>query len=112
MEARKERSDEDMVCMSSIHQAKGLEYKVVFVIWLADGMFPSHRVVESDDDSSMEEERRLFYVSVTRAKDYLYLTYPRVWQGAFNGQVIQHPSRFLEDIPPDLTEEWNVGVGW
>lgn len=107
----KPEKEEDAVVLSSVHQAKGLEYKVVFVIWLAEGMFPSKKVLESDDEeeSGLEEERRLFYVAVTRAKDELYLTYPMLWQGAFNGEVLQSNSRFLDSIPPDLTEEWKVG---
>ncbi|MDF1755428.1 MAG: ATP-dependent helicase [Verrucomicrobiales bacterium] len=112
VEAQKKKQDEDIVCLSSIHQAKGLEYKVVFVIWLADGMFPSKKVIESDDElgSGLEEERRLFYVAVTRAKDELYLMYPIIWHGAFNGDTLQRPSRFLEDLSPELTEEWKVGA--
>ena len=116
VEAAKEEKETDFVSLSSVHQAKGLEYKVVFVIWLADGMFPGNRVIEAcerdDSEEQMEEERRLFYVAITRAKDLLYLTYPKIWQGAFNGQVIQHPSRFLDDIPYALVEEWNVGRPW
>lgn len=104
--------NEDSVCLSSIHQAKGLEWSVVFCIWLADGMFPNNRVLEEDDEErrGLEEERRLFYVAVTRAKDELYLTYPRYWQGSYSGDVIQQPSRFLEEIPADLMEEWRIGV--
>ncbi|NLT72276.1 MAG: ATP-dependent helicase, partial [Verrucomicrobiaceae bacterium] len=104
----------EAVCLSSVHQAKGLEWKVVFCIWLADGMFPNKRVLEEDDtdESGLEEERRLFYVAVTRAKDELYLTYPQLWYGSFSGETLQYPSRFLDDIPPDLIEEWNVGSAW
>src|SRR5690606_21684001 len=104
----------ESVCLSSVHQAKGLEWKVVFCIWLADGMFPNKRVLEEDDtdESGLEEERRLFYVAVTRAKDELYLTYPQLWYGSFSGETLQYPSRFLDDIPPDLIEEWNVGSAW
>ncbi len=109
---QKKSNDTDVVTLSSVHQAKGLEYKVVFVIWLADGMFPSKKVIEHDDEdeSGLEEERRLFYVAVTRAEDQLYLMYPLVWQGSYTGEVIQRPSRFLEDLPTDLTEEWKVGA--
>lgn len=107
-------SDKESVCLSSVHQAKGLEWKVVFCIWLADGMFPNNRVLEEDDtdESGLEEERRLFYVAVTRARDELYLTYPQLWYGSFTGEVMQYPSRFLDDIPVDLMEEWNVGSAW
>ncbi len=112
--ATEEEPDKESVCLSSVHQAKGLEWKVVFCIWLADGMFPNNRVLDEDneDQSGLEEERRLFYVAVTRAKDELYLTYPILWYGSFSGEVLQHPSRFLEDIPVELMEEWNVGSIW
>src|SRR5205823_2416224 len=62
------RTDErDRVTLSSVHQAKGLEWKVVFVIWLVDGKFPTGRSLENPE--AIEEERRLFYVAITRAKD-------------------------------------------
>lgn len=114
VDAKNQEPDKESVCLSSVHQAKGLEWRAVFVVWLADGMFPNNRVIDDDDEdqSGLEEERRLFYVAVTRAKDELYLTYPLIWHGAFNGDVIQRPSRFLADIPTDLIEEWNVGTGW
>ncbi|MEO0414621.1 MAG: ATP-dependent helicase [Verrucomicrobiota bacterium] len=110
----KAQKDQECVCMSTVHQAKGLEWRVVFVIWLADGMFPSSRVLKEDDEeeTGLEEERRLFYVAVTRAKDELYLTYPMMWHGAFNGDVIQRPSRFIDSLESDLTEEWKIGTAW
>ncbi len=109
---RKKEQETNVVCLSSIHQAKGLEWKVVFVIWLAEGMFPNGRVLEDDyDGSGLEEERRLFYVAVTRAMDELYLTYPLIWPNAHSGQVMQSPSRFLEEIPSEQVEEWQVGRG-
>lgn len=112
----KGQNDDEAVCLSTVHQAKGLEWKVVFNIWLADGKFPSSRVLDEDEEldrhDGLEEERRLFYVAVTRARDELYLTYPLLWHGAFDGEVLQRQSRFLEDIPTDLTEEWNVGTSW
>ena len=98
----------EKITLSTIHQAKGLEWQAVFVIWLADGMFPSSRSLESVD--AMEEERRLFYVAVTRAKDELYLTYPAFWPVASAENRLQRPSRFLTEIPHDLVEEWHVGV--
>jgi DNA helicase-2/ATP-dependent DNA helicase PcrA len=114
VEATATQPDKESVCLSSVHQAKGLEWKVVFCVWLAEGMFPNSRVIEGDDDdeSGLEEERRLFYVAVTRAKDELYLTYPLLWHGSFTGDVLQRPSRFLDEIPTDLMEEWKVGTGW
>jgi DNA helicase-2/ATP-dependent DNA helicase PcrA len=104
-----EREDE-MVNLSSIHQAKGLEYSVVFIVWLTEGMFPGNRSMDSD--SSIEEERRLFYVSVTRAKDELYLTYPLIRSNANYGDAIQRRSRFLEEIPESLLEPWEVSLSY
>jgi len=103
-----QRAEEnDRVVLTSVHQAKGLEWKVVFVIWLADGKFPSSRSLESSD--AIEEERRLFYVSVTRAKDELYLTYPCVSYSQGYGDPLQRPSRFIAEVPRELLEEWQVG---
>jgi len=67
--------------LSSVHQAKGLEWSAVFVIWLAEGKFPSLRSLADANGNGEEEERRLFYVAVTRARDELYLAYPRVRPG-------------------------------
>jgi DNA helicase II / ATP-dependent DNA helicase PcrA len=102
--------DAEKVNLSSIHQAKGLEWKVVFVIWLTDGMFPSSRSLDSRE--SVEEERRLFYVAVTRAEDELYLTYPHLRMNAGYGEMMQQPSRFLAEIPSDLVEDWQVNTGF
>ncbi|HEX4085499.1 MAG TPA: ATP-dependent helicase [Chthoniobacteraceae bacterium] len=98
--------DDEMVNLSSVHQAKGLEWRVVFVIWMADGMFPSSRSLESND--AIEEERRLFYVAVTRARDELYLSYPLIRLNAGYGEMFQRPSRFLGEVPGGLLEEWSV----
>ena len=89
-------------------KAKGLEFEVVFVIMLCDGLFPSSRSTASHDGE--EEERRLFYVSVTRAKNELYLCYPLI-RGGFGqsgGDIYQSPSRFLAEIPKHLINEWNL----
>jgi DNA helicase-2/ATP-dependent DNA helicase PcrA len=71
--------------------------------------FPIGRILEADDQDMLEEERRLFYVALTRAKDELYLTYPMMNPKSYSGDVICRPSQFLEDLPQDLVEEWNVG---
>ena len=97
----------ERVTLTSVHQAKGLEWKVVFVIWLADGKFPSSRSLESSE--AVEEERRLFYVAVTRAMDELYLTYPCMSFNSAYGDPLQRPSRFLAEVPKTLIEEWEVG---
>ncbi|MCP5536716.1 MAG: ATP-dependent helicase [Akkermansiaceae bacterium] len=106
----KDGRKDDSIMLSSIHQAKGLEWKVVFVVWLADGMFPNRRVIDSGDMEMFEEERRLFYVAVTRAKDQLYLTYPMTNPKSYTGEYMTKPSRFLDAIPTDLTEEWQVSA--
>ena len=102
-------SDKEAVNLSTVHQAKGLEFHTVFVIWLTDGMFPSSRSLDTRD--ALEEERRLFYVAVTRARDELYLTYPQMRLGGGYGDVFQRPSRFLQEIPNDLVEDWQVRRG-
>jgi DNA helicase-2/ATP-dependent DNA helicase PcrA len=99
-------SDKEAVNLSSVHQAKGLEFHTVFVIWLTDGMFPSNRSLDTRD--ALEEERRLFYVAITRARDELYLTYPQMRLSGGYGDVFQRPSRFLQEIPNDLVEDWQV----
>ncbi len=108
----KAERDPEHVTLSSVHQAKGLEWKIVFVISLTDGMFPNGRVLDADDEAMLEEERRLFYVAITRAKDELYLTYPQINPRSYSGDVIQRPSRFLDDCPQELMEEWRVGGTW
>ena len=89
---------EDTVRLSTIHQSKGLEYPVVFVIGLADGAFPLQRAIDAGD---VEEERRLFYVAVTRAQDELWMTYPTV--SMVRGAMMKtRPSQFLRSIPEDF----------
>ncbi|MGA2542071.1 MAG: ATP-dependent helicase [Verrucomicrobiota bacterium] len=100
------RDDEDPIRLSTIHQAKGLEFEVVFVIMLCEGAFPSARSIEALDGE--EEERRLLYVAVTRARSQLYLTYPLLRVTAGSAELLQKPSRFLSEIPRDLIEEWNL----
>lgn len=99
-------SDKESVNLSSVHQAKGLEFHTVFVIWLTDGMFPSNRSLDTRD--ALEEERRLFYVAITRARDELYLAYPQMRLSGGYGDVFQRPSRFLQEIPNELVEDWQV----
>jgi DNA helicase II / ATP-dependent DNA helicase PcrA len=100
--------DSEAVTLTTAHQAKGLEWHTVFAVWLADGMFPNNRVIEEGGDSGLEEERRLFYVAVTRAKDELYLTYPVLNFQSRDGDILQRPSRFLQELPQELMETWNV----
>jgi DNA helicase II / ATP-dependent DNA helicase PcrA len=99
--------DEKLV-LSSVHQAKGLEWRAVFVVWLADGRFPSSQALK--DLRGEEEERRLFYVACTRARDELYLTYPVVAAPRDRERVVMKASRFLEELPaePGLFERWQL----
>ena len=110
VEAEQDRAEEDdeKIRLTTIHQAKGLEFKVVFVVMLCDGMFPSNRSLDSLDGE--EEERRLFYVAITRAQDELYLSYPmiRTVAGGGSDDMIQQPSRFLNELPGDLVDEWKL----
>jgi len=101
------QADSERIRLSTIHQAKGLEFDVVFAIMLCDGLCPSSRAIESLDGE--EEERRLFYVAITRAKTELYLSYPLFRAGyGGSGEMVQSPSRFLGEIPLELVEEWNL----
>lgn len=96
--------DGERLVLSTIHSAKGLEWQCVFVIWVVDGRFPSAYSFVSDEE--IEEERRLFYVAVTRAKRYLYLTYPINIYDKATGSVLSKPSRFLDAVPPSMLETW------
>jgi len=98
-----EHEHADMLHLSTVHQAKGLEWPVVFVIWAVEGMFPSSRSVgESENDA---EERRLFYVAVTRAKDELALCAPGMRRTRDGGVFFCKPSRFIKELPRGLIRE-------
>jgi DNA helicase II / ATP-dependent DNA helicase PcrA len=133
--------DDEKIVLSSVHQAKGLEWRVVFVIWLADGRFPSQRALRvpggiislppasaalealqipadlrpptSDPQELVipgeEEERRLFYVAVTRAKQELYLVFPVMARDRGGMDVLMEPSRFVRELPGDCYEKWVIG---
>jgi DNA helicase-2/ATP-dependent DNA helicase PcrA len=92
--------DEGLLTLSTIHSAKGLEWRAVFVIGLVDGRFPSLFNMRDQDD--VEEERRLLYVAVTRAKEHLYLSYPIDIYDRSTGMVLGKPSRFVEGLPEPL----------
>uniref|UniRef100_UPI00117DC660 3'-5' exonuclease n=1 Tax=Nitrospira cf. moscoviensis SBR1015 TaxID=96242 RepID=UPI00117DC660 len=96
-----DRDDERLV-LSTIHSAKGLEWQCVFVIWAVDGRFPSAYSFVADDE--LEEERRLFYVAVTRAKRHLFLTYPINVYDRTSGMLLSKPSRFLDHVSSDLLD--------
>lgn len=99
---------DDMLVLSTIHQAKGLEWPIVFVLWAADGRFPTAQSLRTPQD--LEEERRLFYVAVTRAADELYLLYPTLEEGREGPSKLLRPSRFLHEIDhaPAVFERWEI----
>ena len=96
--------------MSTIHQAKGLEWETVFVIHLASGQFPHNRSMGNRDE--FEEERRLFYVATTRAKKKLYLLYPITLYSHGTGMTFTNPSEFIRELETDLYDEWNIESGY
>ena len=88
------------------HASKGLEFDTVFIIGAEEGVFPHANSIEENTMDAIEEERRLFYVAMTRAKKKLYITRARQKSaGKDGGIIISKPSRFLKEIPVDLTEE-------
>jgi len=89
---------DNRVVLSTIHQAKGLEWSVVFIIWCAEGMLPLQRALKEPDGEA--EERRLFYVAATRAKDQLYLCYPVFDYTRGMGNLPLSPSRFIRELGP------------
>jgi DNA helicase-2/ATP-dependent DNA helicase PcrA len=95
------RSDEGLVTLMTLHNAKGLEYPTVFIVGLEDGVFPHSRAI---DEGGLEEERRLFYVGITRAMRQLYLTHARR-RAVFGAQTYGMRSRFLDEIPSELLDE-------
>ena len=92
--------DEGLVTLMTLHNAKGLEYPIVFIAGCEDGVFPHSRAL---DEGALEEERRLFYVGVTRAMQKLYLTHARR-RAVFGAQSYGLPSRFLDEIPAELLD--------
>ncbi len=89
---------DEQLTLSTVHQAKGLEWRVVFILWLAEDRFPSARAED------LEEERRLFYVAVTRAKELLYLLQPEITRDRYRVDVIVRPSPFLLELPDGVLE--------
>ncbi len=95
------KGDEDCVHLMTLHISKGLEFPYVFIVGLEEGVFPSHQKIESDDETDLEEERRLAYVGMTRAEKQLCLLYAKkrtVW----GNTQYNSPSRFIEEIPDEF----------
>jgi len=102
-EGDRNQTDLASVNMMSLHSSKGLEFPVAFLVGMEDGLFPSVRPWEESEESEIEEERRLCYVGMTRAREYLYLTHVvvrRLWGNI----TYQEPARFFDEIPSDAIE--------
>jgi DNA helicase II / ATP-dependent DNA helicase PcrA len=106
---------EEQVTLMTLHNAKGLEYPVVFIIGCEEGVFPHSRSI---DEANLEEERRLCYVGITRARERLYMTFART-RSLYGTRSYNMRSRFLDELPPDLTDAqeaepadvWGAGGG-
>ncbi len=103
IETEASEKDEAPLILSTIHSAKGLEWHTVFLIQCLDGILPSGYAI--DDEVQMDEEVRLLYVAVTRAKEQLFFTYPALFQSRY-GDYFSNPSRFVKDISEKLLEPW------
>ena len=102
----KKNSDDEALTISTIHSAKGLEWDSVFIIGAVDGRFPSEYSFNSEEE--IDEELRLMYVATTRAKNNLYITYPVDMYDYSMNMVLSKPSRFLDGIPDDILERWDI----
>jgi DNA helicase-2/ATP-dependent DNA helicase PcrA len=94
--------EQEFATLSTVHQAKGLEWPVVLIPWLADGRFPTDLAINTP--AELEEERRVFHVAVTRAKDELYLVVPQLYRSRGRGMIMMKPSRFIAEINDALLE--------
>jgi DNA helicase-2/ATP-dependent DNA helicase PcrA len=100
-----ETNDDNAVNMMSIHSAKGLEFKCAFIVGAEEGLIPHHKTVS--ETGNIEEERRLFYVAITRAREKLFITYPKI-RMKFNEAIPKSQSGFIDEIPKELTEQVNI----
>ncbi len=100
--APSEEEDRNSIRLSTVHQAKGLEWKAVFILFVNEEMFPSKKAIEEAGDA---EERRLFYVAVTRAEDELFICSPMVRRQRDGGMIFLEPSRFISEIPEDCLRQ-------
>jgi len=104
--------EDEVLVLSTVHRAKGLEWRVVFLLWCAEGALP-HKTAVFDDE--IEEERRIFYVACTRAKEQLFLTFPRMrfatrrW-GVQDEATLLEPSRFIRELPVSVYDVYDVEV--
>ena len=98
---------EDSVTMMTLHSAKGLEFPVVFLVGMEEGIFPGYRSI--GEQKELEEERRLCYVGITRAKEHLFLSFAKQ-RTMFGSTSCNNPSRFLKEIPQDLLEGYEQAL--
>jgi DNA helicase-2/ATP-dependent DNA helicase PcrA len=108
-EDKKEKKDVNAIKLMTVHASKGLEFKYVFVTGLEDGLFP-HQRLNGGEGIDSEEERRLFYVAITRAKEKLFLSFAN-FRTIFGSRNINAPSEFISDIPADLLEKEGEASG-
>jgi DNA helicase-2/ATP-dependent DNA helicase PcrA len=105
LDANRNEPNQDKLTLSTVHQAKGMEWPVVIVPWVSEGLFPSAKATE---ENRGDEERRLFYVVVTRAKDYLYLFTPQMRKMSDGGSYPINPSMFVKEIPTELVVQKKI----
>ena len=98
---------DDMVTLMTLHSAKGLEYPVIFLVGMEEGIFPGYQSIMNETE--LEEERRLFYVGITRAKQYLYLTFAKK-RTIFGSTSFNPPSRFIKEIPKTLLQGYDEAM--
>jgi DNA helicase-2/ATP-dependent DNA helicase PcrA len=97
------------VTLMTVHSAKGLEFPLVFIVGLEDGLFPHSR--SATDPEDLEEERRLAYVAMTRAERYLYVAHA-MKRRVYGEEIASEPSQFLNEMPPELLEDLSLGKSW
>ncbi|HET9527584.1 MAG TPA: 3'-5' exonuclease, partial [Pyrinomonadaceae bacterium] len=97
------------VTLMTVHSAKGLEFPLVFIVGLEDGLFPHSR--SATDPEDLEEERRLAYVAMTRAERYLYVTHA-MKRRVYGEEIASEPSQFLNEMPPELLDDLSLGKSW
>jgi DNA helicase-2/ATP-dependent DNA helicase PcrA len=98
------KTETNAVKLMTVHASKGLEFKHVFITGLEDGLFPHQRNGEIKNAEDKEEERRLFYVALTRAREKLFLSFAN-FRTIFGSRQINAPSEFISDIPSDILEK-------
>jgi DNA helicase-2/ATP-dependent DNA helicase PcrA len=108
-EAHAEFHEDEFFTISTIHSAKGLEWNTVFLLWALEGKFPPNKSLQSIDQ--LEEERRLMYVAITRAKEHVFVLYPVNIFDRETGMVLGAPTRFLDGIEHHIAERYVLKSG-